>query len=532
MAMKPEPTLMRTGALTLARARRWWALAPIMLAVLAVSLDVTVLTVALPTLAIALKATESDLQWFSASYSLVLAAGMLPAGLLGDRYGRKAVMLSALLLFGTGSIACAYAPSSGAFIAARALLGAAGAAVIVMALSAVTVLVPEQERPRAVGVWAAANFLALPLGPVLGGWLLTQFWWGWVFLMNVPVAVLALVAVSMLMPESRAAERPRLDVVGLLTFCAGLVAATYGLIEAGRNGWLAATSLLPLAAGIGLLIAFGFWEHWLSFQPGGQPVVDLALFASARFTWGVILMAIGLLAVFGALFTMPQYFQAVLGVDPQGSGLRLLPVIAGLVAGAIGADRVAARFGAKITVGLGFLLMAGGMMVGSFTKVDSSTSFTAAWTAVVGAGMGLSLSTAASAALGEIPADRSGVASALLQAIQKLGAPFGAAILGSVLNSAYQSQLHLGRLPLPRASVVRESVFGGVEVAHRLNSPALLSSVREAFVYGMDVALMVSAGMAVAGILLSMAFMPGRPSGAINEDEQAFRAAKPLPDHG
>src|SRR6266581_5034 len=184
--------------------RRWWALGALTLAVLAVGLDGTVLSVALPTLATTLHASESDLQWFSSGYLLVLAAMMLPAGLLGDRFGRKKVMLIALILFGIGSAACAYAPSAGAFIVARVVLGLAGAGVIVMALSALTVLFTKEERPRAVGIWAAANFLALPLGPILGGWLLTNYWWGWVFLINVPVVVIGMVAASMLLPESRA----------------------------------------------------------------------------------------------------------------------------------------------------------------------------------------------------------------------------------------------------------------------------------------------------------------------------------------
>src|SRR5437660_9588029 len=174
--------------------RRWWALGALTLAVLAVGLDGTVLSVALPTLANALHASESDLQWFSSGYLLALAAAMLPAGILGDRYGRKKVMLAALFLFGIGSVACAYAPSAGAFIAARVVLGLAGAGIVVMALSALTVLFTEEERPRAVAIWATANFLALPIGPILGGWLLTNYWWGWVFLINVPVSLVGLIA--------------------------------------------------------------------------------------------------------------------------------------------------------------------------------------------------------------------------------------------------------------------------------------------------------------------------------------------------
>src|SRR5438132_1483170 len=226
--------------------RKWWALGALTLAVLAVGLDGTVLSVALPTLATALHASESDLQWFSSGYLLVLAAMMLPAGLLGDRYGRKKVMLVALALFGVGSAACAYAPSAGAFIAARVVLGLAGAGVIVMALSAVTVLFTKEERPRAVGIWAAANFLALPIGPILGGWLLTNYWWGWVFLINVPVAAIGLIAAFALVPESRAEERPGFDVVGVLASSFGLAGLTYGLIEAGQGGWGSPNAIGPM----------------------------------------------------------------------------------------------------------------------------------------------------------------------------------------------------------------------------------------------------------------------------------------------
>jgi MFS transporter, DHA2 family, multidrug resistance protein len=192
-------------------ARPWWALGAVSLGVLAVGLDGTVLSVALPTLAGRLHASEADLQWFSSSYLLVLAAAMLPAGLLGDRYGQKRVMLITLALFGFGSAARAASVSSAEFIAARVLLGFAGAGVIVMALSALTVLFSEDERPRAVGVWSAANFLALPIGPILGGSLLSRVWWGWVFLMNVPAGLLGLAAAAVMVPESRASRRPALD---------------------------------------------------------------------------------------------------------------------------------------------------------------------------------------------------------------------------------------------------------------------------------------------------------------------------------
>jgi EmrB/QacA subfamily drug resistance transporter len=513
--------------MTMPGVRKWWALGGLMLAVLAVGLDGTVLSVALPTLATALHASESDLQWFFSGYLLVLAAAMLPVGLLGDRFGRKKVMLLALFLFGAGSAACAYAPTASAFLVARLVLGLAGAGVIVMALSALTVLFTKEERPRAVGVWAAANFLALPLGPILGGWLLTHFWWGWVFLLNVPVALVGLIAAFALVPESRAPQRPGLDLIGVAASIAGLVSLTYGLIEAGQKNWTDASAVVPMGAGLLVLALFFLWEYRLSRRPDGQPLIDLALFRSAAFTWGVILQAIAALAMIGVLFTLPQYFQGVQGADAMGSGFRLLPLIGGLVVGALPADRIARLLGAKVTVALGFAILAGGMIVGSTTEVASSAPFVAVWMAVVGAGMGLALATAASAALSELPQERSGVGAAVMQALQKLGGPFGAALLGSILTSAYVAHLDLAGLPPAAAQAVQGSIFGGLAVAHQLGSAALLASVRVAFVHGMDVSLVVAAGIAAAGLVLTLAFLPGRTTSTASAT-RAVREAESL----
>jgi EmrB/QacA subfamily drug resistance transporter len=490
--------------------RRWWALAAITLGVLAVGLDVTVLSIALPTLAVSLKASESDLQWFSSAYALVLAAGMLPAGVLGDRFGRKRILLSALVLFAAGSIVCAYSVNPGEFIAGRVLLGAAGAAIVVMALSVLTVLFAEEERPRAVGIWAAANFIALPFGPLFGGWLLTNFWWGWIFLLNVPVALLGMAAVIALVPESHAPKRPAIDPLGMLLSSGGLAGVTYGLIELGRNGWTNPPSLAVLAAGILVVVAFFMWERYLTVRPGGRPLIDLSLLQSRGFTWGVILAALGGLALIGLVFTLPQYSQGVLGLDPQGSGVRLLPLILGLVVGAVPADRLAGRIGPKVTVATGFAITAAGLLLGSTTSLDSSVWFVVEWMVVVGFGMGIGFATAASAALKTVPSEESGVASALIQAMQKVGAPFGSAILGSVLVTMYQSNLDLTSLPPSVAGVAKTSVFAGVAMAHRLHSPALLESVRHAFVQGMDVSLLVSAGIAAVATLLALIFLPGR----------------------
>jgi EmrB/QacA subfamily drug resistance transporter len=478
------------------------------LGVLAVGLDITVLSIAVPTLAKALKAPESDLQWFSSGYALVLAAAMLPAGLLGDRYGRKKVMLVSLGLFAAGSLACAYSRSPAEFILARLLLGFAGAGLVVMAVSALAVLFSEEERPKAVGIWAAANMIAFPIGPILGGWLLSHYWWGWVFLMNVPVAALGFVAVAALVPESTAPVRPEIDVPGVVSSSAGLVGITYGLIQAGQHGWGSLGAVGPLVAGLALIVAFFVWERALSRRPAGQPLVDLALFRSPAFTWGVVLFAVLTLAMIGMLFIAPQYFQGVVGTDPEGSGIRLLPVVGGLLAGLLPARQLAKRIGAKLTVATGFVVLAASFGLGATTSAASGEGFIATWMVIAGVGVGLTMATAASAALSELSEDRAGVGSGVLQALKNTGAPLGTAILGSALSSAYVSRLALGGVPPALAAAARQSVFSGIAVARTLKSAALLASVKAAFVHGMDVALLVSVGFAALGLVLALLFLP------------------------
>src|SRR4029453_11913187 len=218
-------------------ARRWWALGALALTLLVVGLDLTVLNVALPTLAVDLHASTGQLQWFANAYNLVLAAALLPAGLLGDRFGRKRFLLIALGLFAAASVACAYAGSAGALIGARAVLGLGASFLLPLSVAVLPVLFSAEERPRAIAIWASANAIGIPLGPVLGGWLLDHYWWGSVFLINLPVIVLAGGAVAVVLPESRSSYPPRLDLVGVLTSSLGLVGLTYGVIEAGERGW-------------------------------------------------------------------------------------------------------------------------------------------------------------------------------------------------------------------------------------------------------------------------------------------------------
>jgi len=506
-------------------ARRWWALIAVAMSMLVVGLDLTVLNLALPTIANDLHASSSDLQWFNDAYSLVLAAVVLPAGLLGDRLGRKKVLMTSLAVFGASSAACAYAAGSGELIAARALLGLGAAAIMPLALAIIPVLFKPEERQKATAVMASTIFLSFPIGPLVGGALLDNFWWGSVFLINVPVVVFALIAVAFLMPESRSTERPRLDLVGVLISSVGLIALTFGFIKAGQDGWTDVTALATIAAGAVVLAGLVAWERRLTEGRTGsrvRPLIELPLFRSAGFAWGTILATLVSFAMFGILFAMPQYFQAVHGVNALHSGLELLPMIGGMLVGMISGTRLqsprkdpAGNPGqslatARSMVAIGYAVMAVGLAIGAFTSAGSSTRFTAAWFALAGLGLGLAMPAAMNAALGALSAERSGSGSALITALRQVGATIGVAVLGTILNNVYQSHLTGAGLPAALTSAAKNGVEAGVAVATRVHSSALLTATRDSFVHGLDVMLWVCGGIALASAILAVIFLPRR----------------------
>jgi len=512
--------------------RKWWALVAIAASVLVVGLDLTVLNLALPTIATDLHASASDLQWVSDAYSLVLAAAMLPAGLLGDRLGRKKVLLVALVLFGASSAACAYAASTGELIAARAVLGIGASAIFPLSLSVIPVLFGPEERQKAIALMASATFISFPIGPIVGGYLLDHFWWGSVFLINVPVVALAVVAVVFLLPESRSQQRPSVDVVGVVLSSAGLAGLTYGFIKADENGWSDAAALATIVAGIAVLVGFVAWERWLTGreQPGTgrvRPLIQLSLFRSAAFTWGTLLATLVSFAMFGIFFAMPQYFQEVQGANAMGSGLRLLPLIGGLVVGMISSTRLATArkdgsgraraplAGVKSLVAVGFTIMTAALVVGAMTKTASGTGFAAGWLATFGLGLGLAMPQTMNAALSALSAERSGSGSAVISALRQVGATIGVAVLGTILGSVYRTHLSLAGLPASAAAAAKSSVVGGVGVAHALGSAALLDEVRTAFVHGLDTMMWVCGGIAIGCAILALIFLPRRADGAV-----------------
>jgi EmrB/QacA subfamily drug resistance transporter len=474
-------------------------------AALVVGIDATVLGLALPTLATSLDASTAELQWFVSGYLLVFAAVMVPAGLLADRYGRRRLLLLALVVLGAGSVACAFADTSAQFLAARLLLGVGAAMVVPAAVGAIPSLFPEEERPKAVAAIMAATMLGQPIGPLLGGWLLTSFWWGSVFIINVPVVALALVAAALLVPESRGERRPRVDLPGILTSSGGLALLTYGIVRAGQDGWGDPVALAAMAAGGLALAVFTLVE-----KRSPQPLVDLRLFRSPGFTWGTSLATLVSFAMMGVMFVTPLYFQEVLGVDAFGNGVRQLPLIAALLLGALLAPRAAARLGGAVAVAAGFTVLGLGLALGGLTTAQSGSGPAVLWMAVTGLGLGIALPTTMDAAIGALSPEHASVGSGLIQALRMVGGAFGAAILGSVVNAAYRSELAAADLSPGIADAARESVSAGVAVAGRLGSPDLLDAVQAAFVHGMDIALFVCAGAAAAGAALAARHMPSR----------------------
>ncbi|MFE1596082.1 MFS transporter [Nocardia sp. NPDC058705] len=481
--------------------RSWLALGALALAMLTIGLDVTVLTVAIPTLAVDLDANTAALQWFSSAYTLALAALMLPAGALGDRYGRKRMLLAALMLFGVASLACAFAGSAGQLIAARVVLGIAAAAMMPLSMAVLPVLFSDPaQRQRAVTIWVTSTAIGLPLGPIVGGWLLQHYWWGSVFLINVPLVIVGALAVATLVPESRADNTFRIDLGGAALSAAGMLGLTYGFIRIGDHGWDDIAAWIVVVAGVALLAVFLWWQ-----RRAAHPLIDLALFTSPGFSWGTAISILVSFAMFGMFFTVPQYFQAVLGVDALGSGLRLLPMIGGLVVGSRLVDVLLPRLGARVVLTAGFAVLAGGIGLGAFTRVDSGYGLTAVWTTVLGIGMGVVMPAAMGMALGELTAARSGSGSALLQALRQAGGTIGVAVLGTVLATAYRSDL--GALNRPPIS---DGVNAGV--AATANDPVALAQVQSAFVAGMDTMLGVCAGLCAVAAVAGAVFVRGQRS--------------------
>jgi EmrB/QacA subfamily drug resistance transporter len=490
------------------RARKWWMLGVTCLSVVVVSLDITVLNTALPSISAALHAQTADLQWIIDANSLAFAGVMLPAGVIGDRFGRRRLLLAGLAVFLAASVWCALSVSAGELIAGRALLGLGAAIVFPLSLAIVSATFSDAERPQAIGILTAAVAASLPLGPILGGVLLQHFSWNSVFWINVPAVCLTLAAGAALLPESRNPAAPRLDALGALLSSAAIVCLVWGVIRGPEHGWLAPSTWMPLAGSAALLAAFLVRERRAAY-----PLVDPALFRDRRFTWGTAATVAVSVALFGIMFVIPQYLQSVLANDPFNTGLRLLPMMAGLLVAGGAASPVARAAGTKVTVAGGLALLVAGLAVLSQVHLTTEYTVVAAGLALCGLGTGASIAAAMDAVMAAAGGDEAGAGAAVNSTLRQVGGAIAIAVLGSVLSASYAHALRptLAVLPASEAATARASITQAAQLARHLPAGgALQAAAGTAFLHGMSIVMLICAALAVLAALTTLRYLPTR----------------------
>ena len=462
------------------------------LALMMVVAAVASLNVALPDLARATGATQSQLQWIVDAYALVFAGLLLPAGALGDRFGRKGILLSGLVVFGGASLAAVLVDDPSTLIALRAVIGVGAALVMPTTLSIITNVFPPEERGRAVGIWAGIAGAGAIIGLLLSGTLLEWFSWSSVFAVNVVLAALAFVTTIPVVPTSRSSHRVRLDPIGALLSSLGLFGVVFAIIEAPQHGWLDPLTLTGFGVGALLLVAFVLFELRRE-----EPMLDPRLFAGRGFGVGSLSLTLQFFAQFGFLFIALQYLQFVLGYSPLEAGASILPMALMLIAISPRAPRFARRLGVRVVGGAGLAVMGAGFVV--FSTLDVGSSYWRFGTGALITGVGLALATApaTTAIVSSLPAHRQGIASAVNDLAREVGGAFGIAVLGSILNSGYRSDVvpATSRLPEPAAGAARDSIAAATQIAHQAGprGAALLRTAEHAFVNGLSTALLVAA---------------------------------------
>jgi EmrB/QacA subfamily drug resistance transporter len=514
--------------------RRWWILAVLCLSLLIIVVDNSILNVALPTLARpesqgGLDASTSQLQWMVDAYTLVFAGLLLTAGSLGDRFGRRGALQVGLAVFGLGSLLSAMASSPGQLIASRAVMGIGGAFIMPGTLSLITSVFEGKERGRAIAIWAGVAGLAVAVGPVTGGFLLEHFYWGSVFLVNLPIVAVALGAGVLIMPTSKDPTAPRLDLVGAALSITGLISLVYAFIEAPTEGWTDMKILGALGIAAVLLVGFFLWERHSS-----HPMLDLNFFKNPRFTSASASISVLFFAMFGVIFLLTQYFQFVLGYTPLEAGVRLLPLALTMMVVAPLSARIVERIGTKVVVGSGLFLA--GLGVLSFVQLDVSTGYeNIFWRLMLMAvGMGLTMAPATESIMGSLPLAKAGVGSAVNDTTRQVGGALGVAIIGSVLASTYGTKVGdaVAGQPLPGgvASEVENSLGFALETASRLGGPAgnaLAETARTAFVDGMHQGYLVGAAALFVAAIAAFIWLPARARRPTEELEAEYEAARP-----
>jgi EmrB/QacA subfamily drug resistance transporter len=493
--------------------QRWWTLAVLCLTLVLISIDNTILNVAIPTLAREFDATASQLQWIVDSYVLVFAGLLLTAGFLGDKFGRRGALMWGMGIFGVGSVAASMAGSASQLIACRALMGVGGALIMPATLSILTNTFRDaRERAKAIAIWAGCSGLGVALGPVTGGWLLEHFSWGSVFLVNLPVLLLAIIGCVVVVPTSRDADAPRLDLGGAALSMAGLTALLWAIIEAPEQGWMSSRSLVGFAMAAGLLALFGVYE---SRHPA--PMLNLGFFRNPRFSAASGAVTLTFFALFGSLFLVTQYMQSVMGYTALQSGVRYLPLAATLLVVSPTSAKLAQRFGSKIVVSSGLAAVATGLLLMLRLEADTGYAPVLLSMVVLAFGMGLTMAPATESIMGSLPPAQAGVGSAVNDTTREVGGALGVAVLGSVLSSVFGSRmvdvLDGGELPDEARHVAEHSVTGAVTVAHELGGApgaALAEAAKAAFVDGLHTTSVVAAAVALVGSLIALVMLPAR----------------------
>lgn len=394
-----------------------------------VVLDNTILSVAVPRVGESLGASESALQWITTAYGLVLAALLLPLAGLGDRFGRKGLLLVGVVLFGVSSAGAAFATTSGQLVVARGLMGVGGAATMPATLAVLGNVFPPAERGRAIAIWSGASSIAGAAGPLVGGFLLDHFWWGSVFLVNVPVTIGVLVAAARLVPTSKDPAVPPIDVVGSLLWSGALGLLLFCVIEGGEEGWTHPSAVAAAVVGVALLVAFARWER---FTP--HPLLAPSAVADRRMQAGMVAVPAVFFSVFGLQFVMTQWLQGVRGLSPLATGLCFAPHAGAVLAGSLLSVRVVRRVGAARSATLGLLVLAGAMVLGGL--VHGSLPPVVVAITLSGLGVGLAAPPAVELIMGAVPPERAGSAAGVNETIVEAGGAFGIAVLGSLLAVA------------------------------------------------------------------------------------------------
>jgi len=485
-----------------------------MLSLLIVVLDNSILNVAIKTIStpdpVGLGATQGELEWAINAYTLVFAGLLFTAGLLGDRLGRKKMLLSGLAVFGIGSALAAESGSPVQLIVFRAVMGLGAAFVMPATLSVLMNVFEREEQPKAIGIWAGGVGLAIAIGPITGGVLLDHFWWGSVFLINVPIVLLALGLMFWLVPDSRDPNPGRLDPVGVVLSVIGLVLLVYGIIKGGQLAdFTDATVLATIAAGLAVLTFFVIYE-----KRSDHPSIDITYFKNKVFSAAIAAIALVFFALMGVTFFSVFYTQSVRGYSPLQTGLLMLPLAAAQIIFSPRARLVVDRFGNRATCTAGMLIIAA--MLAAFAILDADTPI---WLLEVifffmGTGMAHIMTPTSVVIMQALPREKAGSASALSNTFRQVGGALGIAILGSVLSTTYRNGIEdkLSLLPPGLRHTAGESIEATLGVAAKSGDQgkALVGSANDAFLHAMHVTALGGAAVAVVGAVVVALFLPGR----------------------